>query len=191
MSTDFEAEPPPGEVRFTGFAPTLAGDVHIPLPDEHEVYALLGRVAVGVAYFEHILDQIIWDVSGADPELAACLTSPMPGAYQRFIAIKALAAHRLARYHSCNKILNSINGLEAVTRDILKDRHRLIHDAWYIPAAAAALAQFRAKPKDGPSFGFVPYDIENIKTLITHIHQEVKSAEKLHNQIRAALASLS
>jgi hypothetical protein len=74
-----------------------AGEIFIKtqssLPGDHPYYALIGRVASEWTHFEHILDEIIRDISQIHENVALCITRQKMGATPRFKAIEALTKY--------------------------------------------------------------------------------------------------
>ena len=69
-------------------------------PDDHPIYALVGRVAAEWSELEHQLDEIIWRLSGTSSSQAARLTSQMMGHFPRFNTILALL-----NFHNAQKAI--------------------------------------------------------------------------------------
>jgi hypothetical protein len=101
--------------------------VFVSLPPEHPFYALIGRVAAEGARLEHTLDLIIWELAGIDHKIGSCITAQLTGSFGRFNAIEALAAAT----GFDKAMLRSIAKLAGKTNEVLKSRHRFVHDAWY------------------------------------------------------------
>jgi len=64
-----------------------------PLPPDHHVYTLVGRVASEWSRFEHTLDLIICDLANIEPEKGACITAQIMGATPRFRVIITQLKH--------------------------------------------------------------------------------------------------
>jgi hypothetical protein len=67
------------------------------LPENHPFYAIVGRVTSEMSHLEHVLDEIIWKLSGLNPALASCITFQLVGATPRFRAIIALGKFKKIR----------------------------------------------------------------------------------------------
>ena len=63
------------------------------LPKESPYYKMIGRVASYWTHFEHLLDEIIWDMARVPEDIGICITGQMIGATFRFKAIDALGNH--------------------------------------------------------------------------------------------------
>jgi hypothetical protein len=135
-----------------------------PLPESHPFYALVGRVAAEWAEIEHILDLIIWDLSGVDRKLGSCITGQLLGQYGRFNAVHALAAAKGFEQGT----LNRIEHLRNTAGNLATRRNRFVHDAWHTTGGGQA-SQFKSfSAKDG-KFGFhdvsSDYAVETIRLI--------------------------
>jgi len=140
------------------------------LPPEHPFYCIIGRVAAEGARLEHTLDLIIWELAGVDHKLGSCITGQLAGAYGRFNAIQALAAAK----GWDKETLKRIETLANETNNVLKARHRFVHDAWYTEGGEHA-SQFKSfAAKDG-RFGI--YDVTESEALDTVERIRKKTAE--------------
>jgi hypothetical protein len=69
--------------------------VHAPMPENHPMLSIIGQVANQWAHIEHILDLIIWDLSGLEPSKGALsITAQLLGSQARFKTIISLAPTR-------------------------------------------------------------------------------------------------
>ena len=87
---DYKAELPAGSFSILSGRAILS--VHAPLPEDHPMLSIIGQVANQWAHIEHVLDLIIWDLSGMGPrEGAWCITAKLVGPRTRFKTIISLA----------------------------------------------------------------------------------------------------
>ena len=118
-------------------------------PDNHPIYALVGRVAAEWSELEHQLDGIIWRLSGTSSPQAACLTSQMIGHFPRFNAIIALL-----NFHNAQKtVIEAADKERGKVSQLAEKRARTVHDAWYIGPSYPDPLQFRARPRGDLTFG--------------------------------------
>jgi hypothetical protein len=59
-------------------------------PDDHPIYAKVGKVASDWAHVEHMLDLIISELAATNLQIVVCITAQMTGVYPRCKAILAL-----------------------------------------------------------------------------------------------------
>lgn len=154
-------------------------------PPEHPIYALIGRAASAWAHFEHVLDLIIWDLTGSVPEMIACITAQVIGAGNRFKVIESLLMHR--NNPKLDQVGASLEGLKKRSFVPVEDRNRIIHDPWYLYDTKAA--QFRAMPAKDPQFGVCVVDATSIKNFIETANQLAQKASEIRSQLAAALRS--
>ena len=103
--------------------------VKIP-PLDHQVYALVGRVAASWSHLEHTLDLIIWSLAGIEAEKGACITSQMLGATNRYKTIISLLKQRKTRAFA--QLASDADALMRKSYDGQEERNRIVHDAWYL-----------------------------------------------------------
>jgi hypothetical protein len=156
-----------------------------PLPEDHPFYALVGRVASEWAHLEHIVDLTIWELLGAEPHLAACLTSQYPGLGQRCNAVCSLG---IARGLTKEQV-KPFRKLRSDSFDSADWRARWVHDPWFIQEGTKP-AQFRAMPEVDSRFGLQEISREEIKNtikLIKELQDRARSARKIVLDALAAL----
>lgn len=167
--------------------------VHLPLPEDHDTYKLIGRVAAEWAHLEHILDLTIWDMAGVREAAGSCITAQLPGSYARFNAIGALAVHR--RFGT--KMLDRIETLSNKVSGTGRERARIVHDAWYLEAGPDTTKQFksilpRKKKEEGEQkFGNVDIGETYVTALIAKIRDRIKDVSQLRADILAVLRASS
>ena len=98
---------------------------------------------------EHVLDLIIWDLTGVDPARIASVTAQINGATPRYKAIAALLRQR--NQAAFNKLAEKIEELMQKTYKPTEQRNRIVHDPWYILHGQLP-AQFKAMPTKDPRF---------------------------------------
>jgi hypothetical protein len=183
MSKSVEVTPGTGRLLIKGKPP----DVRLleRLPDEHPLYALIGRVASEWAHLEHFLDLIIWEMSGTDPVRGSCITAQLMGATPRYNTIIALCtAMKLS-----DKILGDVDELRRKSYDVQELRNRIIHDPWYVVIGTGKTAQFRSMPRSDLIHGFKDIDINEINNIFPRIHRRIEMARDLRIAISAEIAT--
>jgi hypothetical protein len=155
-------------------------------PEDHPLYAAVGRVAAEWAELEHNLDHIIWRLSGTSPHLASCITSQMIGHFPRFNAIKALVtAHPQLDHSGLLKLIEKESGKVS---ELAESRARRVHDAWFVEQGTGEPHQFKSMPRKKHVFGFHPEAMSDMEKLIAQIAQRIEAIFKLHEKILVALA---
>jgi hypothetical protein len=127
--------------------------VHKPLPPDHPMHALVGRVAAEWSQVEHFLDIAIWRLAKVDDATGACMTAQIIGSFPRLMAINALCIHRKVD----DKILAQLKNLSQKMKGSQDRRNRILHDAWYIAetdGAESEIQQFKSMARDEWLFGF-------------------------------------
>jgi hypothetical protein len=162
--------------------------IHKPLPEDHQFYAIVGRVASEWSHLEHILDLTIWELTGLRPEVAACITSQILGVNPRCKAIQMLLlTERLDADRSISKAYRSLSSESFNAADW---RARFVHDPWYLkvsPSGAETPTQFRAMPFVDPRYGFCEITTEEIDKTITKIKDLQSTANALHERVLSVL----
>lgn len=165
--------------RFAFNAPTARIEIHEPLPQDHPVYALVGRVASEWSHFEGVLDLIIWGLAGLSGPIGACITAQMMGAGNRLVTVQSLAQER----GIFPKISRQLESLSQRSKNPQDERNRAVHDPWFWEKNSRTLAQHRSKPKKEPVFGFVPIDVQKLEKLIVDITDLRSRAMSLREKI--------
>jgi hypothetical protein len=154
--------------------------VHVPLPDKHPFYRLVGQVTSEWAHLEHALDLIIWRMAGVEEAKGACLTGQIMGASPRFLAIIALATLKQVN----EKVIEEVRDLMRRTFDVQEARNRAIHDPWFISGGATGqVAQFKSMPKKELVYGMKDVDEAEIKKLIERIRRRSQDALSLQDKL--------
>jgi hypothetical protein len=180
---------PPNAARASAAGTSSASFVGAwtaPLPDDHEFYKNVGRVASEWSHIEHVLDLTIWRLSGLEGKIAACMTSQIVGVAPRCKAIMNMAKlHGLT--HEELKPYRSLMGDASVVAEL---RHRVVHDAWYADMPAATPMQFRAMPYSDPRHGYQEIAQSEINDTIEKIKVLQERAYQYHNDLFAKLEAL-
>jgi hypothetical protein len=115
----------------------------------------VGRVASNWAFFEHMLDELLWWLCDLDAQRGACLTSQMGSSYNRLLAIEALIRLRGAsagQQATLQKIASKWHGLN-------ERRNRVVHDPLVWNENDNKIAAYRISTKKGSDLNFA---VENI-----------------------------
>jgi len=174
-----------GMAACTSFTSFVAAWI-APLPEDHNFYRNVGRVASEWSHLEHILDLTIWKLSGMPENVSACITSQIMGVPGRCHAIM-----NLARVHGVTeKEIQPYKSLKGDSYTIAELRHRIVHDAWYAQMPAGTPMQFKAMPFSDPQHGYkeisqseIDYTIKKIKGLQERAYQQ-------HNDLLERFATL-
>jgi hypothetical protein len=152
-------------------------------PPDHPIYALVGQVASGFAHLEHILDLIIWDLTGGDVQSVACVTAQINGPRSRYVAIEALLNRR-----NLVGLAAEVEKLKQQTYNASDKRNRIVHDPWYVTDDQAKLTkQFKSTPTKDGKFGICDVDLKELEALIKTADELANKAEGLRLNIRAKL----
>lgn len=158
-------------------------------PDDHPIYALVGRVAAAWALLEHTLDEIIWALSGMDRVDGACLTAQMMGTTPRYSAIIAQLTLRKDSEPEFEKHLARTQALLNKTYEPQEKRNRILHDVWLADMASDSTAQFRAWPRKQLVYGIRDVDLKDILSTIEDIQKLTASVYALDLDIRADIGA--
>ena len=168
--------------------------IHTPLPDEHNFYAVVGRVASEWSHLEHILDLIIHDLANSrsrgvlPANVLACVTSQIMGVGPRCKVIILLGGHcRLDN----KTLLKPFRTLMSDSYTVADERARFVHDPWYLDIDSKAPSQFRAMPYSDPVYGFKEIDGAHAVKVIGRIRGLRDRAAALRNAVLGALQSSS
>lgn len=160
--------------------------VHYPLPADHPFYAIIGRVAAEWARFEHLLDLIIWELSGLDGATGAAITAQMLGSTNRCRTIIALLT--LKRMNK--QIIQSVTKLMNSSYDPAEARNRIVHDSWFIQAETGQIGQFRAMAAKDLRYGLVEINEKEVDALLLRVQNLADRALALKDQISSELQAL-
>ena len=180
-----DGDPPAGRVDvFEGIIGDQILRIQTVLPKESPYYKAIGRVASYWTHFEHILDEIIWDISQVPEDIAICITGQMMGATPRFKAIDALGKH----VGLPKELLKKATNLKGRQYDVAEDRNRVVHDPWYYvreQGKADAVTQLKASPP-----GHAPASEDEINDLIQRIRKLIIEAAELQVEFARAMYAL-
>jgi hypothetical protein len=172
-------------LTITGYAPTVTVTGWRELADDHPVHALVGRMTVAWASFEHQLDRTIWAMLGGDEHLGASVTAQYMGPGPRFLTILALGA-----YHKLDaKLIGKVNALQQKTYSLTEERNRKTHDRWLEEIGSSKTGQFKAMPKGKLTFGPTEVDLADLEKLITSTRELGKAARDLQALVSSSLKS--
>ncbi|MEX0802024.1 MAG: hypothetical protein WD688_01695 [Candidatus Binatia bacterium] len=158
------------------------------LPDDHNIYNLIGRVASDWAHVEHLFDLIIWKMLGTDSARGACVTAQVMSAFGRCKAIVALLTHHQQKTgKDMSGLIDKTTELMNKSSSLSDRRNRIVHDPWYVITANDAPAQFRAMPHKDHRFGIHPIDATAISETLTDIKKYFDRVDALRHAISAAL----
>jgi len=157
-----------------------------PLPSDHTFYAKVGHVASEWAHLEHILDLVIWELAGVDPQKAACITAQIMGVGGR-----------------C-KTIGSLGGLVGLSAPLLKRvrvlmsdsypvgdlRARVVHDPWYIEVGRESVGQFKSMAYSDQRYGIKDVDDAEIAETLNRIQKLKDDAGAIRNAILSELDTL-
>lgn len=164
--------------------------VHRSLPDDHEFYKLVGRVASEWAQLEHTLDLIIWQLAqwkttGLADAHVACITAQIMGVPGRCKAIDALG-----RLHGLDDatILKAARKLMNDSYPASEARNRFVHDPWYIEDQSRQPGQFKAMPFSDQRYGVQHISETDATKTIDSIRALIDRAVALRNAVTAELS---
>jgi hypothetical protein len=171
--------PVPVESTATVFAPVAR--VHGRPPEDHPLYALVGRFVIEFAHLEHSIDVVIWDVIGGGQADAALKTRNLVGATKRIDRLIKLASKRGIDA----AVIADLRALNAAVLPLQIARNRIVHDPWYIDQKTQVPGQFRAMPSNEPHFGIKDIDEAYLRDQIALCRDLRDAAAKFWNRILA------
>jgi hypothetical protein len=158
-------------------------------PDDHPIYAKVGKVASDWAHVEHTLDMIIWELSGIEPQKGAAITAQIMGVFPRCKAILALLAHpRLAQRPNVVAAMKRVTDIMGKSVDPTDKRNRIVHDPWYAYTASGKTAQFKAMPHKDHRYGIHVVDSEVIDGALRSIKEFSERVENLKKEISSLVS---
>lgn len=156
-----------------------------PLPADHHVYTLVGRVASEWSRFEHALDLIICDLANIEPEKGACITAQIMGPVPRLRVI--ITQLKQINTDESTSLAGEFKELMGICSDVAEDRNRLIHDSWYLYSASGDAGQFKSMPFKDPKYGIIQVDVDHINKTLERIERRQSKATTLHERVKALL----
>ena len=159
--------------------------VHTPLPPDHELNTLIGQVASGWAYVEHILDGIIWELVGVEPSYGACITAQVMGIGNRCRILLALAELK----HLDKSIVDRITELMRRSYDTGELRNRIVHNPWFLEHQSKTATQFKSMPWSERSYGMKTKDKKYLDTVLAKIGRRTQEAARIRAEVTIWLAS--
>jgi hypothetical protein len=162
---------------------------HIRPPENHEIYAPVGRVSSDWAHLEHLLDLIIADLAPLPSPRMACVTAQLMGIWPRINSIIALLTQRSVSERKFEKYIKHAKALGNDSRDVSERRNRIIHDPWYVDQNAATTAQQKSMPKEDKTYrlqyGIKNADRREIEETLSEIARISTEVEKLRSELSA------
>jgi hypothetical protein len=183
---------------ITGFKGTAYGaglgyvsgqDQLVIAPDDHPIYARVGKVASDWAHVEHTLDLIIWELSGIEFQKGAAITAQLMGAFPRFKAILALLAQpALANRENLGTVVTRTIDLMNKSSGPGDKRNRIVHDPWYAYTASGKTAQFKAMPHKDHRYGIQLVDSNVLEDALRSIKEFSERVENLEKEISSLVS---
>jgi hypothetical protein len=154
------------------------------LQGNHPCNALIGRVASEWTHFEHILDEIIWDLAQLPEETALCITGHIMGATPRFKMIASLGE----LVGVSEDLLKKTQKLKSQQYEVAEQRNR-VHDPWFVVEERGAknLPPLTTQLK---SSGYFAISETEITKTLTEIRKFVTRAVDLQVEYRQQLYAL-
>jgi len=148
---------------------------------------LVGHIASEWAHLEHILDEIIWNLSKIDQKKGACVTAQLMGTGPRCRAIVSLCTISGIDDEMIAKVRSFMGSCERAS----EHRHRIVHDPWYVDTGTQKPAQFKSMPfrgikTSGPQYGITEADAAQIDKTLNDVRELVSEATTLKSAISAA-----
>ena len=160
--------------------------LHKPLPPDHPMHALVGRVAAEWSQVEHFLDIAIWRLAKVDDVTGACMTGQIIGSFAKMMAIKALCIHRKLD----DKSFAQLKDLSIKMKGSQDRRNRILHDAWYVmetDGAEPETQQFKSMARDEWLFGFHEVDEKYVNETLEKIGRRFAEAGNLAGAVTDAM----
>lgn len=149
-------------------------------PEEHEIYAKIGRVASNWSHVEHMLDEIIWWLTDKhDRSRIACLTGQFASTFQRHNAIMALLKSKGVLSKDLKDRIERERGRCSNTA---AKRNRVVHDAWFV-SGGAEIGSFRTWAKEDLKFGINEISETVLTDVFGSIQKRFDEAVKLRNDL--------
>ena len=183
---DYTLNAEPGKYEVTG--EPVAFRLYWHLPENHQIYNTVGRIASEWSHLEHMLDLIIWDLMQHEDAKVACITSQLMGAESRLRAIMNLLSLR-GDWPGKPDLTKRLNKLKADANTVGEGRHRAVHDPWYMEAGTDQAAQFKSMPFKKPAFGLTDIDAAEQAKVIADIRELNERAGRLRNDVQSLIAS--
>jgi len=158
--------------------------IHSGLPGNHPFFVLIGRVASAWTYFEHILDEIIWNISQIPEDLALCITGQIMGATPRLKIIEALCKY----LGLPEPLLKKAKKLKELQYGVAEQRNRIVHDPWFLvrePFGPIQTTQLKSSPP-----GHQEVTENEIRKTLTKIEALAAQAANLQLEFRETLYAL-
>jgi hypothetical protein len=147
-------------------------------------HAAIGNVASTWAFFEFLLDDLIWFLALVHhSEYGMCITAQLNGVAPRFRAIAALAHLRGAP----QEIINSINSFSQEAEKIGRRRHRQAHDPVLMFQDSKQIMQLQITADRKLVNKFAPFDLDSVLKTADDISGLIKALMKLKADILAKI----
>ena len=174
-----------------GSAALVFGPPYIqPLPEEHPVYAMVGRIASSWAHVERLFDQIIWELAGLDGEKGACITAQLGSIPARCnVVIAQLTLFERTNRISTERLVAKATDLRNKSNSAGDPRNRAVHDPWYHYTEFDKSAQFRAMPTKDLRYGIYPVDKTELEKTLNSIREYSERASAFRTEVSALIAS--
>lgn len=178
-------------IKLEGASLSISGmkatvTLHRPLPPDHPMHTLVGRVAAEWSQVEHFLDIAIWRLAKVDDATGACMTGQILGSFPKMIAIKALCIHRKLN----KEIFAQLKELSIKMKGSQDRRNRILHDAWYVmesDGSESETQQFKSMARDEWLFGFHEVDETYVNETLEKIGRRFTEAGNLAGAIIDAM----
>jgi hypothetical protein len=140
------------------------------LPKSDRAYAHIGRVVVAWSHFEHVLDQIIWSLSGVDEMTGSCITTKLSGHRQRLEIIQTLLKRRELQVEIDKDLIGIISRIAGKRNDY-------VHNVWFMEernGKGGKIGQVRSFRASKNQFGFHVVSLEQLDKTTAEIENLIR-----------------
>jgi hypothetical protein len=171
---------------------TITGNLAIPnsmlqpMPEQHPMYRLIGRIVTEAAFHEHILDVIIWRLKGLTPAEGIRCTNNL-SVDARYDTIIAQTNER-----GMTDLSKNFEDARSRSKAPTARRNRLVHDTWYADGRDFPAHQFqgvtlRRKPLEPSEIGWKPVAEAEMECLLKDLLECGMRAIDLFDEVKTAL----
>ena len=145
----------------------------------HNLYSLIGQVAMSWSRIEQALDSCIGTLADIDAAITACITAQMMGHAPRCLTIKALA-----HWRGLPEIEEAAEKLQHVLFVSADLRNRAIHDQLLIERETKGAFKNHRMSKKDLQFGLKEFDDAELRQALQMMDSRLRDCSKLHSLIR-------
>jgi hypothetical protein len=150
-----------------------------------DAYALaVGRIAIGWANLEFVINQAIWELANVEAAAGACMTAQIISIGPRMNALTSLVDFR----NGGADILKSLNKLAGDIDGLARQRNRFIHDYVALKENTGEFQRVEVTARRKVVFDYQKVDLAEMEKLQSKIVKATQAFDELYARINSEVS---